>query len=131
MKTTTILSGNFSKGEKSLGNFSGYNASGKRVFIFKEQMEGLGFKETKDLKYPFFALMDEREIETRDESGELTGTMVKRTQATAIFKTMEELITAKNSDAIIEIKCASELATVASTAGLTTDQVNAILEVSI
>lgn len=131
MKATTILSGNFSTGDGALGNFSGYNASGKRIFIFKAQMEALGFKETKDLKLPFFALMDVREIETRDDSGELTGTMVKRTQATAIFKTMEELISAKNSDAIIEIKSASALATEATTAGLSKEQVNAILEVSI
>lgn len=131
MKATTILSGNFSTGEGALGNFSGYNSSGQRIFIFKQQMEGVGFKETKDLKYPFFALMAEREIETRDDSGELTGTMVKRVQATAVFKTMDELITAKNSDAIIEIKSASALATEATTAGFDKEQVKALLEVSI
>ena len=94
-------------------------------------MEGLGFNEEKDVKYPFFALMTEREIETRDDSGELTGTMVKRVQATAIFKTMDELIDAKNSDAIIEIKSASKLSSEASTAGLSKEQINALLDVSI
>lgn len=131
MKATTILSGNFSTGDGALGNFSGYNSSGKRIFIFKQQMEGAGFKEDKDVKYPFFALMAEREIETRDDSGELTGVMVKRTQATAVFTTMDKLIEAKNSDAIIEIKSAAALATEATTAGLDKEQVKALLEVSL
>ena len=131
MKATTILSGNFSAGDNAQGNFSGYNSQGQRIFIFKQQMEGLGFNEEKDVKYPFFALMTEREIETRDDSGELTGTMVKRVQATAIFKTMDELIDAKNSDAINEIKSASKLSSEASTAGLSKEQINALLDVSI
>lgn len=131
MKATTILSGNFSTGDGAVGNFSGYNSSGKRIFIFKAQMEGLGMETTAKLKFPFFALMDTREIETRDDSGELSGVMVERVQATALFKTMDELITAKNSDAIIEIKSASALATEATSSGLNAEQINAILEVSI
>ena len=131
MKATTILSGNFSTGDNAQGNFSAYNSKGQRIFIFKTQMEGLGFTDDKTVKYPFFALMDERDIQTRDDSGEITDTMVKRLQATAVFKTMDELIAAKNSDAIIEIKSASSLSAIATTAGLSKEQVNALLEVSI
>jgi hypothetical protein len=131
MKATTILSGNFSTGENAQGNFSGYNQAGQRIFIFKQQMENVKMSETKDLKFPFFVLMNEREIETRDDAGELTGILAKRVQATAVFKTMDELITAKNSDAIIEIKSASALVTEATSAGMTKEQVNALLTVSI
>ena len=131
MKTTAILSGNFSTGENAKGNFSGYNSKGERFFIFKQQMEGAGMAETKDVKYPFFALIAEREIETRDDAGELTGIMVKRTQATAVFKTMEECKVASNADAKLEIEIAEDLTTFATSKGFTTEQVNSLLNVSI
>lgn len=131
MRTTTILSGNFATGEGQKGNFSAYNSKGERIFIFKQQMEGAGFKETKDLKFPFFALINEREIDTRDDSGELTGVMVKRLQATAVFKTKEELVNASIADAEIEILSATKLATLAKESGLTEKQLDLIMAASI
>lgn len=130
-KATTILSGNFSTGDNAQGNFSGYNSKGERIFIFKQQMAGVGFNKEADVKYPFFVLTNEREIETRDESGELTGTMVKRVQATAVFTDRAKLIEAKNSDALLEIESSTALVTAATTAGLSKEQVTALLEVSI
>lgn len=126
MKSTKILSGKFANGEGQKGNFTGYNASGKRIFIHKAQMEAIGMKEDKDFK-PFFALVDEREIQTRDANGELTDVLVKRLQALSCFKTEAELVDAVNADAKIDIAIALDLKATASTAGLTESQVNSLL----
>src|SRR6185369_10368286 len=102
-KSTQILSGNFSAGEGKKGNFTGYNAKGEKIFVHKAQMETLGFKENKDVK-PFYAVIGEREIATRDEDGQPTGKITKRVQALSVFPTSEALIKAVNSDAVLEMQ---------------------------
>lgn len=130
MKSTKILSGKFANGEGQKGNFTGYNAAGQRIFIHKAQMESLGWSKDADVK-PFFALVDEKDIQTRDANGELTDVLVKRLQALSVFKTQEELIDAVNSDAKIEIAAALDLKSTATSAGLTDAQMNSLLAVAI
>ncbi len=130
MNKVQILSGNFAVGEGKQGNFSGYDAKGNRVFINKAQMESIGIKTNDDVK-PFFAITAEREIDTRDANGDLTGVMVKRLQATAVFKTMEELVNAVNGDAKINIAVAVDLQSVATASGLTQQAVDALITASI
>ena len=129
MKQTQILSGKFSTGDKAKGNFTGYNAAGEKIFIFKEQMATLGFKTDADVK-PFFALVDTKEIATRDENGEITTTLVKRLQATSVFKTAAEIISAVNSDKLLALEAAAQLKTAATAAGLTEAAVNSLLELA-
>jgi hypothetical protein len=130
MKSTKILSGKFANAEGQKGNFTGYNASGQRIFIHKAQMDALGFTKDADVK-PFFALVDERDIQTRDANGELTDVLVKRLQALSVFKTQEDLVDAVNSDAKIEIAAALDLKATATSAGLTDQQVNSLLSAAI
>lgn len=125
-----ILSGNFSKGENSKGNFSGYDSEGVRIFIHKAQMESLGMTKDADFK-PFFALVAKREIQTRDADGALTDVMVERLQATAIFKSEAELYRAKNSSKRLELGAMLDLQQTATSAGLTDAQLNALLSVAI
>lgn len=129
-KSTKIVSGNFSKGDGAKGNFTGYNAKGEKIFIHKAQMETLGYKVDADVK-PFFAVIGEREIATRDENGEITTTMVKRLQALSVFKTSEELVSAVNADAVLELQSKKALAAEAKAAGLTESAVTALLNASI
>lgn len=126
MKKTKIVAGNFSSGEGKKGNFSGYNASGQRIFINKKQMEGLGITKDADVK-PFFAVIAEREIDTLDESGTATGVMVKRLQALSVFKTEAELIDAVNADNLLEVKAKSALKEAATAANLGQKEVEALL----
>lgn len=128
---TTILSGKFADKDGQLGNFSGYNAQGQRIFIFKEQMAEAGFVDKKSLKFPIHALMTQREIQTRNEDGELSGVTVIRTQATAVFKSREELVDAMTSDKLTAIYAQKLLVAEANSAGLTKEQVNALLNISI
>jgi hypothetical protein len=93
-------------------------------------MDALGFTKDADVK-PFFALVDERDIQTRDANGELTDVLVKRLQALSVFKTQEDLVDAVNSDAKIEIAAALDLKATATSAGLTDQQVNSLLSAAI
>lgn len=131
MRKTQILSGKFTTGEGQKGNYTAYNSKGERIFIHKNQMESLGWKADADVALPFFALIDERDIQTRDENGQLTDVLVKRLQALSIFKTDSALIAACNADAKLEIAAADDLKTMASSAGLTESQVNSLLAVAI
>ncbi len=130
MKSTKILSGKFANGEGQKGNFTGYNAKGQRIFIHKAQMEALGWAKDADVQ-PFYALVDEKDIQTRDANGELTDVLVKRLQALSVFKTQEELVDALNADAKIEVAAALDLKATASSAGLTDTQLNSLLAVAI
>lgn len=123
-----ILSGNFSKTDKA--NFSGYDAEGTRIFISKAQMTGVGIEKDADVK-PFYALIAEREIATRDDKGEITDTMVKRLQATSVFLTEAELFNAKNSAARLAMGAAVDLQKSATAAGLSQTQLDAVLNASI
>ena len=129
-KSTQILSGNFSAGEGKKGNFTGYNAKGEKIFVHKAQMETLGFKENKDVK-PFFAVIGEREINTLDTDGNPTNVMVKRLQALSVFTDSKSLISAVNSDAVLELQAKAALKTEATAAGLTEKSLEALLNASI
>ncbi len=131
-RQTQILSGNFA-GEKSKGNFSGYNAKGERIFIHKKAMENLGWKADKDVKYPFFAVVGEKEITTTDENGDLTNppVLTKRLQALSVFTKREDLLNAVNADALLEIEAKGALVSSAKAAGLTEASLRQLVEASI
>jgi len=127
---TQITSGKFATGEGQKGNFTGYNSKGQRIFIHKAQMQSIGMNVDADFN-PFYALIDEREIQTRDVNGELTDVLVKRLQALSVFKTMDELLKAENSDFELELASNSYRKSIATSAGLSTAEINALLNVSI
>ena len=127
MKTKTLTSGNFSAN----GNFSGYDNQGERWFVHGRAMESLGFKTDSDVTFPLYAIVTEREIQSRDENGDLSDTMVIRKQATAVFKTVAELVSAKNADIALEIAIKADLEAVVSKSGLSDSSVKALLEASI
>lgn len=134
MRTTKIISGAFT--EK--GNFSGYNGKGERIFVHKRTMESLGLTKNEDLKkdnkfQPLFAIIDEKAINpVNTETGQVDTTVtVQRLQALSIFLTQEELIDAKNSDALMEIESQKQLSNAVSSAGLTQAQLDVILSASI
>lgn len=123
MKTTTFTSGNFSAN----GNLSGYNSLGERFFVHKRIMDSLGI-DASNLTFPLFALVDEKEINPKDEDGNiLSDVTVKRAQALSVFKTMQELIDAKNADFKLDVAIQQDRAVYAKDLGLTDSAVNALL----
>lgn len=127
MKQTQINSGKFTAAEGSKGNFTGYNAKGERIFVNKLQMAGIGCSKDADVKFPFYALIDIKQINTRDEDGVITDVKVDRLQALSVFKTAAELTQAVNADVMLEISAAAELKTAATAAGLNDTAVNSLL----
>ena len=131
MRSTTIIRGRFANGEGQKGNFTGYNTKAEQIFIHKSVMAEQGWKEDKDVPKQFYALIDEKEIQTRDENGELTDVLVKRLSATAIFKEEADLINAVNADARLEVAIKQDLKAIATSAGLTEASMKSLLEVAI
>lgn len=133
MKNVTILSGNFTGN----GNFSGYNEEGVRTHIPQRQMENMGWKKDGDVKYPFYALANEREFNVVDADNnsklDADGNEIKfqRLQAGSIFKTVDEFIQAKNSSKLLDLKATVAYNTEVTSAGLSEKDVLALLEASI
>jgi hypothetical protein len=129
VRQTQILSGKFASGDKQKGNFTGYNAAGERIFIHKAQMDAVGFTDA-NLKFPFFALIATKPIQTRDASGEITDVMVDRLQALSLFKSAAELTAAVNADFALSLDAAKARKEMATAAGLNEASVNALLELA-
>ena len=118
MKQTQIISGSFTSKAGSKGNFTGYNAKGERIFANKLQMATIGFNKNEDLKFPFFAVIDTKTIQTRNDAGELTDVTADRLQVCSVFLTADALIQAVNSDLVLEIAAKGALKSAAVAAGL-------------
>ena len=137
-----ILSGNFAIGKDAItgkekqGNFQGKNESGDRIFISKQLMESLGFTTDADLKKDgkftksLFVIYTEATIPKADENGEYTLT-APRVEACSVFSTEEEMLHAYTASDRRKILAQGSLKTLASTAGLSDANVNAILTASI
>jgi hypothetical protein len=115
MKITAIQSGKFTEA----GNFSAYNAAGQRIHVPGRLMEALGLAAIEDIKFPLFALAEEREFAASDKEGE-TETF-KRVQATSVFLNQADAVNAKNADAKLEIEAAADLNATAKASGLTAE----------
>ena len=131
MRSTAITSGKFATGEGQKGNFTAYNSRREQIFIHKSVMAEQGWKEDKDVPKMFYALVDDKDIQTRDENGELTDKTVKRLTALSIFGTEADLINAVNSDARLEVAIKQDLKAIATSAGLTEASMKSLLEVAI
>lgn len=126
-QTVTIIDGNFT----GKGNFSGYNAAGQRIHVPARQMENHGLTDRKQIKFPLYALVVEREFSSLDASGQPTGEKFKRAQTGSIFLNQDEMMTAANADDLLRLKTKSALASQAKSIGLTDAAINSLLSVAI
>ena len=129
MKSTTILTGNFAKSAGNKGNFTGYNSAGDQIFIAKAMIEKLGIKKDADFTDPIYALIDERIITPNDANGQPMQPTA-RLQALSLYKTIAELVQAKNADAVLAIEERKHLEAMVGSADLSEASVNAILSAS-
>ena len=87
MNKLVITGGNFSPA----GNFNAYTLLGEegRIHISAQQMSSLGWSKNEDVKFPLFVVVVEKEFHPRDANGEISTTtpLIKRLQASAVFKT--------------------------------------------
>lgn len=125
MKNYVINNGTFTAN----GNFSGYTALGERVHLFGRQMQALGWSKQEDVKFPFYAIGQMKQINQLNEKGETIGT-ADRLTALSAFKTREDIKQAHADSALLDIEIAQEIRNQASTAGLSEQAVNALANAS-
>ena len=133
MNSLTIVSGNFSSGENAQGNYTGYTALGKKVFIFKRQMKSLGWESDDAVKFPFYVIAEEKTISKLDANRKpvvddagnpLTS---QRFQATAVFTNKDNIIEAYVDEATLEAEIKQSIAKVATSKGLTQSVVESLV----
>ena len=127
MANLTINNGAFT----SAGNFSGYTAKGKRVHIYKRQMEALGWSTDKDVQFPFFCIAEIKQIQSVDEAGKPVGDPSDRLTALSVFKERENLIEAHKEDALLDIEIKQAITEQATEVGLSKEAIDALLSVAI
>ena len=123
MKLTQIISGTLS----AKGNLSGYNATGDRIHISKQQLTSL-FGADKEPSYPFFANVGTKTFNI-DPDDESKGTF-DRVQALSVFATEEAAIGAINSDAKLALRAKADLASAVKSLNLTAEEVAALESVA-
>lgn len=96
MKRIIIFSGSFTAN----GNFSGYSILGERVHCYDRQMKAIGL-DADTLKFPIFAIAQEKEFSSLDADGKETGKF-KRLTATALFAEKATMIEAYKTLASLE-----------------------------
>ena len=111
---------------KSGVNYSGYTATGDRIFIPARQVEALGL--TKDtLPKELFALVGTKTFDEIDsKTKQPTGNRFDRVQALSVFLTKEEMFAAKNDSRLLNDECEAAYRKQASAAGLTSETVSAL-----
>jgi hypothetical protein len=133
MKNYAIQSGSFTEN----GNFSGYTALGERLHIHKRQLTSLGWTKIEDVKFPFYAIGDVKQIGQLDENNapkvntDGSAVLVDRLTAMSVFGTKEGLVNAHVDVATLGVEIASSIKAKATSAGLTEDAVNILLAASV
>ena len=100
-------------------------------------MESLGFTSAETAKYPFYAVVNEDEINPRNDAGELmvdtagNPVLVKRLTAKSVFANKAALVEARAEVATLDIEVQAAVQQKAKAAGLTDQQIAAIAAVSL
>lgn len=135
----TVNNGQFT----SQGNFTGYTALGKKVHIYKRQMESLGVafddsnKPTSEVNLPFYCLAEEKSFSNKlGADGKpvvspdgTTGFL--RLTALSVFASVESLGGAVAEEFTLKGQIQNIVRQKASNAGLTESAIDALLSVSI
>ena len=129
MTSYAIISGTFT----AAGNFSGYTALGKRIHIFKRQMQALGLTADDDVKFPLYAIAEEKTISKLDANRQPVldeqGNPVtdKRLTATAVFNSKDAITEACVEESTLTAEIKDSIAKAASSKGLTQSVVDSLV----
>ena len=133
MKKTTILSGTWS----AKGNFTGKNLSGEKIFISKSLMKDIDYKAGDQAKgfsvaytTEMIGQLDENNNPKVDpETNEPI--RVPRVEATATFKTADEMHQAFADDAQHDVLIKAKIQASAKSVGLTDASIQSLLSVQL
>ena len=127
MKNYVINNGSFT----AQGNFSGYTAMGERIHMYARQMSSLGWEANEDVKYPFYAIAKEKEIEPLGTDGKPSGEKSMRLTALSVFKTKGDITTARSEAALLDIEITKSIQEQAEKVGISQDVLDVLLSASI
>ncbi len=131
MKTAILTAGSFATGDGQKGNFHALTAAGDAYFIHKKTMAAAGFTKNEDLKFPLYATVGTKQINPRDEQGNIiTDKFVERNQVFAVFKSQEEMVKAVNAEFALNVAITKDRSETAKAAGLPAETINSLLELA-
>lgn len=113
------------------GNFTGYTAAGIRVHIYKRQMAQYNWEENEDVKFPFYCLVEKKEITPFLADGKTPCEKITRIIAKSVFMTVEALALAKGESVLVENKENTIIAKQAVAAGLSEETIKDLLSVAV
>ena len=128
MKKVEILSGNFT----AAGNYSAYDDESQRYFVPGRLMKAHAWEKDEDVKLPFHAKVDIRQIGQLDENGEPilkddVPVLVDRPQVLSIFKSREEIIEHEIKKVGIDLEIASGITRQAKALDLNDTAIKALI----
>ena len=127
MKDLVLTSGNWTAG----GNFSGYDEELGRVHIFGAQMKAIGLENGSTITFPLFGRGEYKTIQVRDAQGELTEQTAERLTAISVYKDAKSFNAVKLAKEALKIDFQQQRKELYSSANLTEEEVNALLEAAI
>lgn len=113
MKNYVINNGKF-----TTENFSGYTAMGERVHIYGRQMASLGWEAIEDVKFPFYCIAADKEIEPNGPDGKPSGEKTMRLTALSVFKTKADITTARSESIMLDVEINKSIAEEAEKIGI-------------
>jgi hypothetical protein len=126
MKNYVINNGSFT----AAGNFSGYTALGERVHVFGRQMESLGWSANDDVKFPFYAIGDVKQIDNIDENGAVISS-TDRLTALSVFKTKADIVSAHAESAFLDVEIKKSISEEAAKVGLSQSAIDSLLALTV
>jgi hypothetical protein len=127
MKNYVINNGSFT----AQGNFSGYTAMGERIHIYARQMSSLDWEVNEDVKYPFYAIAKEKEIEPLGTDGKPTGEKTMRLTALSVFKSKADITNARSEAALLDIEITKSIQEQAEKVGISQEVLDVLLAASV
>lgn len=127
MKNYVINNGAFT----GQGNFSGYTAMGERVHIYARQMASLGWEANEDVKFPFYCIGAEKEIEPLGVDGKPTGEKAIRLTALSVFKNKADITLARSESIMLDVEINKSIAEQAEKVGISQEVLDTLLAAAI
>lgn len=127
MKNYVINNGAFT----GQGNFSGYTAMGERVHIYARQMASLGWEANEDVKFPFYCIGAEKEIEPLGTDGKPTGEKANRLTALSVFKNKADITLARSESIMLDVEINKSIAEQAEKVGISQEVLDTLLAAAI
>lgn len=127
MKNYVINNGAFT----GQGNFSGYTAMGERVHIYARQMASLGWEANEDVKFPFYCIGAEKEIEPLGTDGKPTGEKAIRLTALSVFKNKADITLARSESIMLDVEINKSIAEQAEKVGISQEVLDTLLAAAI